>query len=79
METFVEQAAAVGLDALAVVDHGRIEASLAPVDLCAEPDVLGIPGMEVGTVAGNVLERATEAVVGTEVELQAERNARRAR
>jgi len=51
----VEQAAAVGLDALAVTDHDEIDASLAAVELCEQCGMVGIPGMEVSTAAGHVL------------------------
>jgi predicted metal-dependent phosphoesterase TrpH len=51
----LEQAAAVGLDALAVTDHDELDASLEAVDLAPEFDLLGIPGMEVTSAAGHVL------------------------
>jgi predicted metal-dependent phosphoesterase TrpH len=55
VETLVEQAAAVGLDALAVTDHDEFDASRTAVELCGERDMIGIPGMEVSTAAGHVL------------------------
>jgi predicted metal-dependent phosphoesterase TrpH len=55
VDLLLEQAAAVGLDAIAVTDHDEIDASLAAVDLAPEYDLLGIPGMEVTSSAGHVL------------------------
>ncbi|MFB6218564.1 MAG: PHP domain-containing protein [Halobacteriaceae archaeon] len=55
VELLVEQAAGVGLDALAVTDHDAIEASLAAADLAEERGLVGIPGMEVTSAAGHVL------------------------
>jgi predicted metal-dependent phosphoesterase TrpH len=55
VDLLLEQAAAVGLDAIAVTDHDEIDASLEAVDLAPEYDLLGIPGMEVTTSAGHVL------------------------
>jgi len=55
VDLLLEQAAAVGLDALAVTDHDELDASLEAVDLAPEFDLLGIPGMEVSSAAGHVL------------------------
>jgi predicted metal-dependent phosphoesterase TrpH len=55
VEALLEQARAVGLDALAVTDHDEIEASLDAVDLAPEYGLVGIPGMEVTSRAGHVL------------------------
>lgn len=51
----LEQAEAVGLDALAVTDHDEIEASLAAAELAPEYGLVGIPGMEITTAVGHVL------------------------
>lgn len=51
----LEQAAGVGLDALAVTDHDTIEASLAAERLAPEYGLIGIPGLEVTSGAGHVL------------------------
>jgi predicted metal-dependent phosphoesterase TrpH len=51
----LEQAAAVGLDALAVTDHDTIEASLAAERMAPEYGLIGIPGLEVTSDAGHVL------------------------
>lgn len=51
----LEQAAAVGLDALAVTDHDTIEASLAAERMASEYGLIGIPGIEITSRAGHVL------------------------
>jgi predicted metal-dependent phosphoesterase TrpH len=63
VEMLVEQAAAVGLDALAVTDHDEIAASLEAVELCEQRGMVGIPGMEVSTAAGHVLALGVEELV----------------
>ncbi|MFB6125319.1 MAG: PHP domain-containing protein [Halanaeroarchaeum sp.] len=55
IEMLLEQAAAVGLDALVVTDHDEFAASEEAADLAAEYGLLGIPGMEVTSEAGHVL------------------------
>jgi predicted metal-dependent phosphoesterase TrpH len=55
VDLLLGQAAAVGLDALAVTDHDAIEASLEMVEKAAEYDLIGIPGSEVTSAAGHVL------------------------
>ena len=55
VDLLVEQAAAIGLDGLAITDHDEIDASLEAVDLCEERGMVGIPGMEVTSKAGHVL------------------------
>ncbi|MFB6360027.1 MAG: PHP domain-containing protein [Halobacteriales archaeon] len=55
IDLLLGQAAAVGLDALAVTDHDAIEASLEMVDKAAAYDLIGIPGLEVSSEAGHVL------------------------
>jgi len=55
VELLLEQASAVGLDALAVTDHDELDASLAAAALAPEYDLIGIPGMEVTSAAGHVL------------------------
>jgi predicted metal-dependent phosphoesterase TrpH len=59
----VEQAAAVGLDVLAVTDHDEIDASLEAVELAEEYGLVGIPGMEVTCAAGHVLGLGVEELV----------------
>ncbi|MFB6095282.1 MAG: PHP domain-containing protein [Halodesulfurarchaeum sp.] len=55
VEMLLEQAAAVGLDALAVTDHDAFAASQEAVALAPEYDLIGIPAMEVTSTAGHVL------------------------
>ncbi|WP_435360490.1 PHP domain-containing protein [Haloarchaeobius sp. DFWS5] len=55
VELLLEQAAAVGLDAVAVTDHDEIDASLEAVEKAPDYGLVGIPGMEVTTAAGHVL------------------------
>ncbi|WP_135805444.1 CehA/McbA family metallohydrolase [Halorussus marinus] len=63
VDLLLEQASAVGLDALAITDHDEIDASLAAVDRAPEYGLVGIPGMEVSSAAGHVLGLGvTEAI-----------------
>jgi predicted metal-dependent phosphoesterase TrpH len=55
VDLMLEQAAAVGLDALAVTDHDEIAASLDAAEKAADYGLVGIPGMEVSSAAGHVL------------------------
>jgi predicted metal-dependent phosphoesterase TrpH len=55
VEMLLEQAGAVGLDALAVTDHDAIEASRRAAELAPDYGLVGIPGMEVTSAAGHVL------------------------
>jgi predicted metal-dependent phosphoesterase TrpH len=51
----LEQAKAVGLDAIAVTDHDQIEASLEVAERAPDYGLVGIPSMEITTRAGHVL------------------------
>jgi len=55
VELLLQQAEAVGLDAIAVTDHDEIAASVNAAEQADEYGLLGIPGMEVTTAAGHVL------------------------
>jgi hypothetical protein len=55
VDLLLEQAAAVGLDALAVTDHDEIDASLEAAEMAADYGLVGIVGMEVTCAAGHVL------------------------
>ena len=55
VELLLEQAAGVGLDAIAVTDHDEIDASLRAVEIARNYDLVGIPGIEVSSAAGHVL------------------------
>jgi len=63
VELLLEQASAVGLDALAVTDHDEIDASLRARELAPEYDLIGIPGMEVTSAAGHVLALGIEEAI----------------
>ena len=63
VELLLEQAEAVGLDALAVTDHDEIEASLSAAARAREHGLVGIPGMEVSSAAGHVLALGVEELV----------------
>ncbi|MFB6309562.1 MAG: CehA/McbA family metallohydrolase [Salinirussus sp.] len=67
VEKLLQQAAAVGLDGLAVTDHDEIDASLAAVDRAADYGLIGIPGMEVTCAAGHVLAIGIEDAVPPEL------------
>lgn len=55
VDLLLEQASAVGLDALAITDHDEIEASLEAVELAPEYGLVGILGIEITSSAGHVL------------------------
>ena len=55
VELLVEQAAAVGLDVLAVTDHDEIDASREAAALAEEYGLVGLVGTEVSSAAGHVL------------------------
>lgn len=55
IELILEQAAAVGLDAIAITDHDEIDASLAAARLAPDYGIVGIPAIEVTSEAGHVL------------------------
>jgi predicted metal-dependent phosphoesterase TrpH len=55
VDLLLGQAAAVGLDAMAVTDHDAIDASLEAVERAPEYGLVGIPGVEVTSAAGHVL------------------------
>ena len=59
----LEQAASVGLDAIAVTDHDEIAASLDAVEMAPRYGLIGIPGMEVTTAAGHVLALGIDELV----------------
>ncbi|QDX41249.1 PHP domain-containing protein [Salarchaeum sp. JOR-1] len=65
VEMLLEQARAVGLDALAVTDHDEIDASLDAAEKAGEYGLVGIPGMEVTSAAGHVLAIGVREAVPT--------------
>jgi predicted metal-dependent phosphoesterase TrpH len=60
VDLLLEQAAAVGLDGIAVTDHDEIDASLEAVERAPLYDLVGIPGIEISTAAGHVLALGVE-------------------
>jgi predicted metal-dependent phosphoesterase TrpH len=67
VELLLEQAAAVGLDALAVTDHDEIEASRTAADRASEYGLVGVPAMEVTSAAGHILAFGVEELVPEEM------------
>jgi len=63
VDLLLEQAEAVGLDALAVTDHDEIDASLEAAASARDYGFVGIPGMEVSSAAGHVLALGVEELV----------------
>ncbi|WP_418282364.1 PHP domain-containing protein [Halorubrum sp. DTA98] len=59
----LEQAAAVGLDALAVTDHDEIDASFEAAERAPDYGLVGIVGMEVTCAAGHVLAFGVDDLV----------------
>ena len=55
VDLLLEQASAIGLDALAITDHDEIDASLDATEKASEYGLVGIPGMEISSAAGHVL------------------------
>ena len=63
IETLLEHAQAVGLDALAVTDHDAIDASLRAADLASDYGLVGIVGIEVSSSDGHVLALGVDRLV----------------
>lgn len=63
VELLVEQAAAVGLDAIAVTDHDEIAASIEAAALAEEYGLVGIVAMEVTSAAGHILALGIDEAV----------------
>ena len=63
VDLLVEQAAAVGLDVIAVTDHDEIDASREAAALAEEYGLVGIVGMEVTSAAGHVLALGIEEAI----------------
>jgi predicted metal-dependent phosphoesterase TrpH len=55
VDLLLEQAAAVGLDAIAITDHDEIDASLEAVELAPDYGLVAVPGAELTSEAGHVL------------------------
>lgn len=63
VDLILEQAEAIGLDAIAITDHDEIRASLDAVDRADEFGLIGIPGMEISSKAGHVLGLGIDAAI----------------
>jgi len=55
VDLLLEQAEAIGLDALAITDHDEFDASLEAARKAPDYGLVGIPGMEITSQAGHVL------------------------
>lgn len=55
VDFLLEQAAAIGLDVLAVTDHDEVAASLEAAELAPEYGLVGLPGIEVSSAHGHVI------------------------
>ena len=60
VELLLEQARAIGLDAIAVTDHDSIEESLRAARLAPRYGLVGVPGVEVSTAQGHLLAVGVE-------------------
>jgi len=63
VELLLEQAAAVGLDALAITDHDEIDASIEAAKQAVDHGLVGIVGMEVSSAAGHILAFGIDELV----------------
>ncbi|AEH37880.1 PHP domain-containing protein [Halopiger xanaduensis] len=63
VELILEQAEAVGLDAIAVTDHDEIDASLEAAERAPDYGLVGIPAMEISSKAGHILGLGLEEAV----------------
>ncbi|WP_290815963.1 PHP domain-containing protein [Halovivax sp.] len=63
VDLILEQAAGVGLDAVAITDHDEIDASLEAAERAPEYGLVGIPGIEISSKAGHVLGIGVEEAV----------------
>lgn len=55
VDLLLEQASAVGLDAIAITDHDELDASLEAAEKASDYGLVGITGMEVTSAVGHVL------------------------
>lgn len=63
VDELLEQAQALGLDAIAVTDHDAVDASLKARERAPAYDLIGIPGIEISTADGHVLGLGIETVI----------------
>lgn len=62
VELLLEQASAVGLDAIVVTDHDAIDQSLKAAALAPSYGLIGIPGVELSTAQGHLLAIGIETL-----------------
>lgn len=60
VESILEQAREVGLDAVAITDHDTIAESRRAADLASDYGLVGVPGVEVSTAHGHLLALGVE-------------------
>lgn len=63
VELLLEQAAAVGLDGIAITDHDEISGTREAMELAPEYDLIAIPGMEVSSADGHVLSLGVDELI----------------
>lgn len=63
VELILEQAEAVGLDAIAITDHDEIDASLEAAERAPEYGLVGVPAIEISSTAGHILGLGIEEAV----------------
>jgi predicted metal-dependent phosphoesterase TrpH len=63
VDLLLEQAAAVGLDALAITDHDEIDASIEAAVSAPDYGLVGIVGMEVTSAVGHILALGIDELV----------------
>lgn len=61
IDLILEQARAVGLDAIALTDHDHVEAAFDLAERAPAYDLVGIPGIEVTSTAGHVIGLGVDA------------------
>ncbi|MDY6775450.1 MAG: PHP domain-containing protein [Halobacteria archaeon] len=55
VESILERASEIGLDAIAITDHDSITESLHAHEIASEYDIISIPGVEISTSDGHLL------------------------
>ncbi|TYL37054.1 phosphoesterase [Natronococcus pandeyae] len=63
IDLILEQAEAVGLDAIAVTDHDEISASLEAAERASDYGLVGIPAIEISSKAGHILGLGVEEAI----------------
>ncbi|XGI83620.1 CehA/McbA family metallohydrolase [Halorutilales archaeon Cl-col2-1] len=60
VESILERASEIGLDAVAITDHDSISESLRAHEIASEYDIISIPGVEISTSDGHLLALGIE-------------------